>query len=255
VRASKATVAPPTETTVRALDALPVGGAVLDIGCGGGATSLPLAERAGTVTGVDQQPDMLEAFRGAAAAAGLDAAVIEGSWPAAASAAPLADVVVCGHVLYNVADLPPFIEALTARARARVVVEITARHPLVWLNDLWRRFHDVRFPEGPTADEALEVVRSMGIAVAHQERPASDAHRGGFERREDAVALIRRRLCLTPDRDDELAEALGPRLRQEGTLWAAGPPEGSPVVTAWWDGAASAQHPPVQRMSASESET
>ena len=38
----------PTPTTRRALEALPEGGSVLDVGVGGGATSLPLAGRAGS---------------------------------------------------------------------------------------------------------------------------------------------------------------------------------------------------------------
>jgi hypothetical protein len=57
---------------------------------------------------------------------------------------------------------------------------------------------------------------------------------GGFERREDAVGLIRRRLCLTPDRDGEIAEALGHRLAQHDGLWSAGP-EAQRLVTLWWD--------------------
>ena len=61
------------------------------------------------------------------------------------------------------------------------------------------------------------------------------AGRGGFEQREDAVALIRRRLCLGPENDPEIAEALGDRLAEREGLWSAGPPE-QILVTLWWDG-------------------
>ncbi len=56
----------------------------------------------------------------------------------------------------------------------------------------------------------------------------------GFERREDAVALIRRRLCLWPDRDEEVAEAIGDRLVERDGLWSAGPVD-QEIVTLWWD--------------------
>ena len=51
---------------------------------------------------------------------------------------------------------------------------------------------------------------------------------------EDAIALVRKRLCLAADRDDEIAEALGSRLGEHVGLWTAGPHEQA-VVTLWWD--------------------
>ena len=57
---------------------------------------------------------------------------------------------------------------------------------------------------------------------------------GGFGRREDAIHSIRKRLCLPADRDDEIADALGDRLRKFDGLWDVGPVERT-VVTLWWD--------------------
>jgi SAM-dependent methyltransferase len=214
----------PTPTTIRALEVLPDGGRVLDVGCGGGATSLPLAGRAGVLVGVDAQEDMLGGFVANARAAGVETEAVHGRWPDVADRVAPVDVAVAGHVLYNVADLEPFVRDLAAVARGRVVFELTERHPLHWMNDLWLGLHHVERPDGPVAADALEALAELGLDPL-MELWTTQPSGGGFERRADAVALVRRRLCLPPDRDDELIDALGSRLVKREGLWTVGPPD------------------------------
>lgn len=99
--------------------------------------------------------------------------------------------------------------------------------------DLWLRFHGLERPERPDAADAVSLIRGLGLPVRrHSARQARGA--GGFARREDAVASIRRRLCLDASRDAEVAEALGDRLVHDDGLWAVRPPS-QPIVTLWWD--------------------
>ena len=64
-------------------------------------------------------------------------------------------MVVCHHVVYNVADLAAFALALTHHASNRVVVELTAVHPMTWLRPYWRALHGIEQPERPTVDDAI----------------------------------------------------------------------------------------------------
>ena len=117
--AQDADPAEPTPTTLRALERLPEGGRVLDVGCGGGATSLPLAGHVGALVGVDAQEDMLDGFLANARAAGVHAEAVHGGWPEVAGTIAPVDVAVAGHVLYNVADLEPFVRAIAGVCAAR----------------------------------------------------------------------------------------------------------------------------------------
>ena len=94
----------------------------------------------------------------------MPARVVLGEWPDVATEAGRADVVVANHVLHNVVDLPPFLRALTAAARRGVVVEMLDQHPMAWLDPLWERFHGLRRPPPATTDDAVAVLREMGIA-------------------------------------------------------------------------------------------
>lgn len=216
-----------------AAEALPEGGSVLDVGAGGGASSLPLSGRASQITAVDQSAGMLDSFLQAADAMGVGARAVMGSWPDVAGQVDLADVVVCANVLYNVWELEPFARALDDNAGVRVVIEISDRHPLQWMNDLWLHFHDAVRPTGPTADDAVVTLREMGLQVQRQNRLADEGH-GYFVRRVDAIALVRRRLCLPSDADEQIADALGERLMERDGAWSVGPAK-MEIVTLWWD--------------------
>jgi SAM-dependent methyltransferase len=180
-------------------------GSVLDVGCGGGRASLAIAEAAGLLVGVDHDPRMLERFTADCAARGIEHRTVLGEWPSVAAEAGLidgaTDVVVCHHVGYNTVDLPPFLAALSAAARRGVVMELTARHPMAWLDPLWARFHDVHRGEPATADDAVAVLAELGIepTVIRWEREA---------RLPEDPTWAARRLCLPESRVDEVAEAL-----------------------------------------------
>lgn len=214
---------PPTVTHRRAAERLPAGGSVLDVGCGGGAGSLPLAGRAGLLIGADESREMLDAFAAAARDLDVDVNVIEGAWPAAARRAPVADVVVCLHVIYNIADLGPFVQQLSDHAHRRVVLEFPTRHPLEWLRPYWRHVHGIDRPDGPTDADALEVLDDLGLAPDQErwQRPNSLAGAG----HEDQVSFICQRLAVGEERRAEVAELVG----------RFGVPTERPVVTAWWD--------------------
>jgi hypothetical protein len=186
---------------------------------------MALADRAGSVVGVDHQPRMLEEFAAAAQRRGLSHKEILGDWPEQARQTPVCDVVVVHHVLYNVAQPVPFLVALHHHARHRVVIEIPDRHPLIWMNPLWERFWHLSRPTGPRADELVEVARDAGINAriehwddlpATSRAPVSD---------QDRTTFCRIRLCLSEDRDEEITEALA-------DVDTSGP---RATATIWWD--------------------
>jgi SAM-dependent methyltransferase len=219
----------------RAWEALDPPGSVLDVGSGAGAACLPLAPRITTLTAVDADNEMLGLLAGRAREAGLAARMVHGRWPDAGGQAGPADVVTCHHVVFNVPDLGPFLEALTGHARRRVVIETAAAHPLTSLNPLWLRFHGLKRPEGPTAADTIAILAAMGRGPRHTEwsRPAGADYRSMAE----LVEVTRRRLCLPPERAGDVEAALvelGVNPGQPGDLGSSG----RDVVTIWWEGTA-----------------
>lgn len=201
--------------------ALRAGGAVLDVGAGAGAASLRL--RPAQIVGVDPSAELLAALAERAAARGIRTTLLQGMWPDVASQAPTTDLVLCHHVLYNVANLAGFARALSDHAARRVVVELTAVHPMAWMTPYWEALHGLAQPDGPTAADAVEVLSGLGLDV-RQQRWERDLQMIG-ETGDDAGRQIARRLCLPAERLPELRAVLAD----------IPPPRRREVVTLWWD--------------------
>jgi SAM-dependent methyltransferase len=182
----------------------PTGGTVLDVGCGGGRASLALVPPANELIGVDRSGAMLDEFVAAATAAGVARRTVHGSWPEVADVAPIADAVVCHHVVYDVADIIPFLVALTEHARLAVVLEIPTEHPMSAWSEAFRYFWQLERPSSPTHRDLIAVLDELGLEPEHttSERPALPRFAADPDQ---LLPMARRRLCLTSDRDDELA--------------------------------------------------
>ena len=205
----------------------PVGGTVLDVGCGGGRSALPLVPPATELIGVDTSGAMLDAFVAATARAGVARRTVHGAWPDVADVTPVADVVVCHHVAYNVADIAPFLVALTDHARLAVVVELPTAHPMSAWSPAWQHFWGLARPDGPTVDDFLAVLRELGVDPEWQVGPRAALPAAAADP-DVFVPTTRRRLCLPADRDPEIAAWLA----------ANPPPFVEDVVTVRWPGSA-----------------
>ncbi|HSQ36278.1 MAG TPA: class I SAM-dependent methyltransferase, partial [Acidimicrobiia bacterium] len=196
--------------TVRAVAGLlPPGGSLLDVGAGTGRASLALAVRGHPVTAVEPNPEMAAALCAEVATAGVEIRLIEGAWPEVAPRAGRHDVALAAHVVYDVADLAPFLRALHEAARAGAVLEAGERHPWAGLAKYYRALHGLDRPDGPTADLLVAVVHEVLGVVPQVERWVGPA-RLRFADLQELVELYRRRLLVPIERTAELTDLLAP---------------------------------------------
>lgn len=211
-----------TISHTRAFEALPVGGSVLDVGCGGGIAAFALTPPAAHVIGVDHQPEMLTMFSENAVKRGVTFEVFEGFWPQVAPEVPSADVVVSHHVVYNVAEIGPFLTALSDHARSRVVIEMPTRHPLSNMSAAWKHFWNLARPTQPTSEDLVEVLGELGINARVQNWTGQMRDTVDLDQEAE---FMRIRLCLPAERLQEVRDYL----RANPT------PKQREVATIWWD--------------------
>ncbi len=221
------------QTTVLARRLLGEGGTLLDVGAGTGRASLPLAAEGHPLTAVERHPGMLEGLRAEAESLGVEVTVVEGSWPEAAPRVGVHDVALSAHVVYDVQDVVPFLEAMQAAARRAVLIELTPSHPWSRLAPYYRALHHLERPAGPTCEELAAVVREELGAEPALERWSRPGELW-FQDWEEILAFHGRRLVLPPQRRDELRALLEPDVvEEEGKLYV-GPTERE-LVTLWWE--------------------
>jgi SAM-dependent methyltransferase len=206
----------------RAREAMPVGGTVLDIGCGGGVATFAITPPAAHVIGVDEQEEMLNLYRGNALKFGVTAETILGQWPAVANQTPVADVVTVHHVVFNVGEIAPFLKQLNSHARKRVVIEAPVVHPMSNMSDGWKHFWNIVRPTVPHAADLINVLEELGIQ-ANIEYFESEILLD--KKVEGANGFIRRRLCLPEERQGEI----------DAFLEANPRPDRRALAVIWWD--------------------
>jgi hypothetical protein len=163
---------------------------------------------------------MLRLFATSMAQRGVSTETVLGDWPDVAGHTPMADVVTCHHVVYNVSDIAPFVRALSNHAKNRVVIEMPAAHPLSNLTSAWRYFWGIERPTEPGPELFLDVLREIGISANLE---FFEAEMRGDLDEDSAVIHTRIRLCLDQSRDDEVRDFLrsqpASRTRALATVW------------------------------------
>lgn len=124
---------------------------------------------------------MLESFLASAGAAGVEARAVRGTWPEVAAEVETADVVVCHHAIYGASEIEDFVGSLTARARARVVVEVSADAPLSGLRPLSGRLLVPSSPCNGRDNSTQAGGHSGGGGVVRIDRPGGVGSDGQIE--------------------------------------------------------------------------
>ncbi len=206
---------------------------VIDIGCGPGTVSIPLARVARTVTAIDPASGMIASLQEKASAAGLsNIRTLNKRWEDVLIGADLEhhDVVVASYSL-AMDDIRSALEKMDAVSKTGVCLFwFAGKH--AWGRELlWSKLFGESYVAGPDHIYLLNVLYQMSI------HPNVEVTRRTHEQRfhsfEDAVQQWRENFPkLTPEQDEIIREYVENVLQQEDGTYCSR----TEIVTAmvWW---------------------
>lgn len=179
---------------------------LIDVGAGTGRFAAPLAERLDWVTAVEPSQSMRDLIPHAP-----NMTVVGSGW-VDAEVAP-ADLVICFHVLYTVADVVPFIEKLEQTCRERVFVGLRDSghpHPAdLYAGSRWTREPGLR--------DLFQLLRQLGVAPSVEMFSYHVSHR--FQNLDEAAAECRQTVGRLWDEDSGRAWLRSELTRDEDGSW------------------------------------
>jgi len=208
---------------------------VVDVGAGAGRYALAIAPRAASVVAVEPDAAMVPRLEEALSESGTrNVEVVEARWQDAEVEA--ADLVLCAHVLYPIADAASFIHKLDACARRACFLAlreiVSEPEPL---GRLWYRFHGERRCLQPGYVEAFNLMHELGIrANVSVGRIAGPSW--SWEDLDGAVAGVREHLILpeSPEIDAVIRMELTSAVIEDGGMLSLRVDE-TYMGVLWWE--------------------
>ena len=179
------------------LEMVSEGTSVLDVGGGAGRFAIALAVRQGAVTTVvDPSPSMLEQLEASVSEVeGAKVTGVNAEWESAKVEA--ADLVLCSHVVYGVADIRPFLQKLHDHAQKRVVLVSFVDSPQSGVAPLWEPVYGEERINLPALPELMNVLWEIGIYPSIRMMPPTGPQ--VFESMEAAIEEVSGRLFIGSD--------------------------------------------------------
>lgn len=181
---------------------------VLDIGCGPGILSIPLASRVKSITALDPSENMLDILKKHIKEKGIyNIKTVESCWEnAAPELIGKHDYVIASYSLM-MRDIVPALKKMNDTANKKVILFWFAGVP-TWeqlLADLYPIVHGKGYFPGPKTDLIYGALTTMGIS-AKVEPLLDTSFSHHFSSRDEVIENMRRRLNVQTDEFDTLFE-------------------------------------------------
>ena len=207
---------------------------ILDVGGGAGRFAIALALRCGSATVVDPSRGMLDQLEESLAEIGeVNVNGVHADWESAQ--VDSADIALCSHVVYGVADIRPFLQKLHDHARERVVMVSFVHSPQAGVAPLWEPVYGEARVNLPALPELMNVLWEMGIYPSVRMMPPTGPQT--FESVEAAIEEVSGRLFVGSDasRRRRLAESIEGFLERANDGYRIRGARAVRQGVVWWD--------------------